>query len=115
MHLDEIREKIANKLQENFDTWNDVLNNTSPGNYGCNEWNVEVSYEDVYVDIPKKQFKAEGVLNADLVMGASRGDTSFEQSYNKPFKAKGEFIFSEDGKDVEVKNVEVSIDPHIFE
>lgn len=114
MELDRIRDIIANKLQEHNDVWNDVISNTFPGNYGCDEWNVEVSYNDVYADIPNRQFDAKGVFNADLVMGASCRDTSFNTPYNKEFKAKGNFEFSADNNDIIINDVEIDIDPDVF-
>ena len=115
MTIDEIREQIAEKLRFDFNLWNDAINDTIPGNYGCDYWDVELSYEDIWVDIQKKSFNVKkGFFSADLTLGESRGDTSFNQSYNKEFAAQGKFIFSNENKSVDIGDVEISIDPYIY-
>lgn len=114
MDIDVIRGKIADKINYDLDIWNDVLNGTSPGNYGCDGWDVEVDYNDVYVDIPNRTFKVyRGNFSADLVMGASRGDSSFNTTYSKPFDANGQFEF--DGSDeIVIEEIKINIDNDVF-
>ena len=94
MQLDEIREQIAELISTDIDVWNDVLNNTSPGHYGCDHWEAEVDYNDIFVKIPERTFTLKnGHFTADLILGSSKGDSSFNESYSKPFSAKGKFDF----------------------
>jgi len=114
MDIDKIRIEIAEKLSNDFDAWNDVLNNTNPGNYGCDQWDVEIDFNDIYVDIPKRSFElTNGIFSADLVLGASKGDTSFNMGYNKVFNAFGKFKF-ENANSITIEEVDIEIDPDIF-
>lgn len=114
MHLDEIREQIAELISTDIEIWNDVLNNTSPGNYGCNHWDAEIDYNDIFVNIPERKFSIKnGQFYADLVMGASKGDFSFNDSYNKPFSAKGKFNFK-NANELVIEEIEIHIDSDMF-
>ena len=97
-----------------MEVWNDVLNNTNPGNYGCDHWDSEIDYEDIFVDIPNREFKIKnGNFTADLVMGATRGDHNFNENYNKPFSAKGKFDFK-NAKQIGVVDISIDIDSDIY-
>ena len=113
MHLDKIREKIAEEMSSDMEIWNDVLNETSPGNYGCDDWDAEVDFNDVFADIPNGTFKVRnGNFSADLVMGGSRGDSSFNTNYSKPFSATGKFEFV--GDKIKITEIEIDIDSDVF-
>ena len=114
MEIDEIRNQIAEKLSNDFDVWNDVINNTSPGNYGCDYWEAEVDYNDVYVDVPRRTFNVKnGSFSADLIMGASKGDSSFDTKYAKSFTANGKFDF-ENSNTIKFEEINIDIDSDIF-
>lgn len=44
----------------------------------------------------------QGNFSADLVMGASKGDSSFDESYSEPFSAKDEFDFRNAHKELKL-------------
>jgi hypothetical protein len=114
MEIDKIREQIAEEICYDIEIWNDVLNNTSPGNYGCDHWEVEVDYKDIFVWIPEKKFVVNsGNFSADLVLGASKGDSSVNMKYSKPFSAKGNFDF-EGGNKIKILDIVIDIDEDIF-
>jgi len=114
MKIDEIREQIAEIISRDIDTWNDVLEDTSPGNYGCNNWDAEVDYNDIFVNITEKTFDVRnGNFYARLIMGASSGDTSFEETYSKPFSAKGKFDFK-NSDEIEIEEIDIDIDSDIY-
>lgn len=113
MHIDKIREKLAEEISNDMEIWNDVLNDTSPGNYGCDHWEVEIDFNDIFVDIPKRSFSVKsGSFSADLVMGSSKGDSSFNTSYSKPFSAVGKFDF--DGDSIKITDIDIDISSDIF-
>ena len=114
MQIDEIREQIAELISTDMDIWNDVLNDTSPGNYGCNHWDAEIDYNDIFVNIPERTFTVKnGNFSADLIMGSSNGDSSFNESYNKPFSAIGKFDFKESQK-TEITEINIDISSDIY-
>lgn len=114
MEIDKIREQIAEEICNDMEIWNDVLNDTSPGNYGCDHWDAEVDYNNIYVNIPARTFEIKsGSFSADLVLGASKGDSSMNFNYSKPFSAKGKFDFS-DAHNVKIEDIEINIDNDIF-
>lgn len=114
MHIDEIREKIAEAISTDMGIWDDVLNDTTPGNYGCDHWEAEIDFNDIFVDIPAKTFNVKnGNFSADLVMGASKGDTSFNESFNKSFSASGTFDFK-NAKEIVITDISIDIDTHIY-
>lgn len=114
MEIDEIREQIAEEISTDMEIWNDVLNDTSPGNYGCEFWESEIDYEDIFVDIPNREFTVKnGNFSADLVMGASKGDLSFNENYSKPFSAKGKFDIK-NSKEITIVDISIDIDSGIY-
>ena len=42
-----IEQIIADKLSNDYNIWNDVLNNTEPGNYGVNDWEVSIDPSNI--------------------------------------------------------------------
>ena len=114
MQIDDIREQIAELISNDIDVWNDVLNNTSPGNYGCDHWEAEIDYNEIFVNIPERTFTVKnGHFKADLIMGSSKGDSSFNESYSKPFSAKGKFDFKDSVK-LNIEEIEIDIDSDIY-
>lgn len=114
MQIDEIREQIAVIISTDMSIWDDVLNDTSPGNYGCEDWEAEVDFNDIFVDIPARTFTVKnGSFSADLVMGASKGDSSFTESYSKSFSAAGNFDFK-NSKEIIITEIDIDIDRQIY-
>ncbi len=114
MKLQDIREQLIQQLENDINNWNDVLNDTNPGIYGVEEWDILVPEEGFYVDIPNKTFSFKNVdFSADLVLGASKGESSFVQKYNKPAKGTGSFDFASKDE-VQIISIQVDIDPDIF-
>jgi hypothetical protein len=96
MNIQEIREQIAEELRRNIELWSEVLDNTSPGNYGLNDWDISVSASDIFVDIPKNSFNFNNVkFSAELILGGSKGDFSFTHKYQEIAKGIGIFKFAD--------------------
>lgn len=114
MQIDEIREKIAESISNDMGIWDDVLNDTTPGNYGCEYWEANVDYKDIFVSIPDRTFTVKnGDFSADLTMGASKGDSSFNASYCKSFSATGKFEFK-NSDEITIEEITIEIDRNIY-
>ena len=98
MHIDLIREKIAEKLNDSFDFWSYCLTDTTPGNYGADEWEVNATMENIYVDIPNRKFTFKDVeFNFDVRLNSS-GEDGFDENFFFLVDGEGEFDFPESGK-----------------
>ena len=96
MKLEEIRSQLLTQLQINLNYWDDVINNTNPGNYGVEDWDISISPNNFYVDIPNKTFSFKDMnFTAKVLLGASHGDSSIEQ----------DFISN---KEIKIENIEIS-------
>lgn len=114
MELDEIREQLAKIISTDQSIWDNVLDNTTPGHYGCDNWEAEIDYNDIFVNIPNRTFTINtGSFSAELVMGSSKGDSSFNESYNKTFSATGEFDFK-NSKEINITEINIDIDSDIY-
>lgn len=113
MELSQIRELLQIEIARH-DFWLDLLSDTSPGNYGLNSFDIEVQDKGFWVDIPNRAFSfKEALVSANLVMGASKGDSSFDQSFSTVASGKGSFDF--DGPDkVIVFDLEAAADMSIY-
>ena len=115
MKLQEIREQLIQDLENNIWNWNDVINNTNQGNYGLEYWNITVSEKDFFVDIPRKTFKFKNVdFFVKLLLGGSNEDDGFIQDYNQLASGVGNFDFVDNNQKVEIKEINIEIDPDIF-
>lgn len=50
-----IRRKLAEKIY-NSSAWLDKLDDTQPGHYGLQDWSVDLSEDDLTVNIGKRTF-----------------------------------------------------------
>jgi hypothetical protein len=115
MKLQEIREQIAYELENDINNWSDVIDNTNPGNYGLEDWNKTIPHKGLWIDIPSKTFKFKDAdFFAKLVLGASKGDSSFTHDYNKTASGEGTFEFISKTK-IAISSLEIEIDSEIFD
>ncbi|MEO1254404.1 MAG: helix-turn-helix transcriptional regulator, partial [Bacteroidota bacterium] len=56
MTLETIREKVTEKVIFN-EAWVYKLDDSSPGHYGINDHEIELSSDDVFVNIPQRSFQ----------------------------------------------------------
>lgn len=114
MELNQIRERLQIEIAKN-DLWLNLLSDTSPGNYGLNSWDVEVADKGFWVDIPNREFSfKEARISANLIMGASKGDSSFNQRFSTT-SSDGKGTFDFDGPDkVIVLELEADADMSIY-
>lgn len=113
MTLDEIREQIASKIAIDM-IWDDKTNDTEPGNYGCDDLEVELSAEDVFVNIPKLTFSFKNArFSFSARIGGSREEDSYSFPYSTIANGEGEFVFK-DKDTVEIAEIKVFADLNLF-
>lgn len=95
MHIELIREKIAEKLNNSEDFWSYRLTDTNPGNYGINEWEVNAIKTNIQVDIPNRNFTFKKVKFTFDIRLDSSGKDGFNKSFCILVDGEGEFDFLE--------------------
>lgn len=94
MDIHSIREQIQIEIATH-DEWDSLLSETNPGHYGVDYWEVEVYDEGLWVDIKNRTFSfKDASLSATVVLGASKGDMSFNQNFSTTVSGNGKFEFS---------------------
>lgn len=114
MDIDLIREKLADKLcsAEECINWMDILQDTSPGNYGVEDVEVLGSMKDIWVDIPKKTFTFKNTnLSFSARLGGSSDKNGYDESFTKVVSGYGKFDFAIAGQDINI--IEFSINEEI--
>lgn len=115
MKLEEIREQLIRDLENNIENWNDVINNTNPGNYGIKSWEVSIPEKGFFADIKEKTFKFKNVdFFAKLVLGDSNEESGIIQDYNKLASGTGNFIFVDNNRKVIITDIKIVIDTDVF-
>jgi hypothetical protein len=113
MSIDEIREQLAYKISTDM-IWDEKTNDTTPGNYGCDNVTAVLSSDDIYVDIPNLTFTFK---NANYSFSARVGGSRDEDSHMYPFstiaKGEGKFEFKDKGT-VEIAEIDVYADLDLF-
>ena len=114
MELEKIREQIIEEISTNIELWSDVFNNTNPGNYGLNDWDIVVNEKKFFVNIPERTFTFDEInVSADLILGGSNKDDSIEYKYNETAKGKGKFEFIDNNK-VKITSIKIDIELELF-
>jgi hypothetical protein len=108
MEIDVIREKLSEKLDDLF-LWNDILQETDPGNYGTEDVEVIIYPQDIWVDIQSRTFTFK---NGNLSFCARLVSSNDEDGYNEDFaftvSGSGEFEFIEKSKDIQINKIEIN-------
>ncbi|TPG31080.1 hypothetical protein [Flavobacterium pectinovorum] len=115
MELENIRQQLISELRYSSEIWDDILSDTNPGNYGVNDWDVEIDESQFYADVPNRTFTFKNAtFSGSLIMGASKGDSSFDMSFSKTANGSGKFDFK-DSQNVQIDGVvDVDVDMDIF-
>lgn len=112
MEIDKIRDHIVQRLNSDYNVWNDVLNNTQPENYACDHWRVDINPTDISVDISSRTFSVnDGFLSFNITLESAKDDRDI--TYNKAFTAKGIFQF-EHTDNIKIEEIDVTIEIDIF-
>ena len=108
MELEKIREQINEEMSTNIELWSDVFDNTNPGNYGLNDWDVVINDDSLFVNIPERTFSFKNVnISADLILGGSNKNDSIIHKYNEIANGNGNFEFVNNNQ---VKIIKITID-----
>lgn len=96
MTIDEIREQIASALAEDAqEQWYSILDDTSPGHYGLEDFEVEIESRNVWVDIPSKTFSFKNIrISFTARLGASSEEHGLDTPFNKVVSGEGKFDFT---------------------
>jgi hypothetical protein len=107
MNFDEIREKISASLHSHLN-WYDILSDTTPGHYGIDDLDFDISIADIWVDIPARTFTFKrGTLSFGARLLASSERDGVDMDFKKNFSGQGKFEFA--GRaGIEVLNFEVN-------
>lgn len=113
MTIDKIREKLADKIPAQ-EGWVNQLDESNPGHYGVEDWDVVLSRNDIWVDIPKKTFSFKNArFDFELLLGSSNSEDGTKMSFSKVAKGQGTFEFSE-SDDIEVEELDLDFDLDLF-
>ncbi|RZJ81420.1 MAG: hypothetical protein EOO47_04290 [Flavobacterium sp.] len=113
MDISTIREQIQIEIATSIE-WDNLLSETNPGHYGVEYWEVEVHGNGLWVDIKNRTFSfKDASLSATFVLGASKGDMSFNQDFNTTVSGKGTFEFAGSDK-IQIDELSVEGDMDIY-
>lgn len=107
MTIEQIREKLAIEIAHHA-LWLDQLNDTEPGNYGVEDWDVYLESKDIWVDIPSKTFNFKNAkFDFEVMLGASNPEDGMKHSHSTDATGKGKFIFSNNSNDIKIEEIEI--------
>jgi len=116
MTLEGIRSDLMEQLTMDIDLWADELDNTTPGHYGIDNWQVIIESDSYFnVDIPKRTFSFNKVIfRATLRLGGSNDESGFDHSFNEFASGTGTFEFIEDNNKVQISELTIDMNLDIF-
>jgi len=100
MDINDIRTSISNKLYsvETHELWDDILQETSPANYGFEVDVVSVDKQDVWVDVPNRTFTFKNLdLSFSVRLGASNDRDGYDEDFQFKLSGSGTFSFDKAG------------------
>jgi len=113
MDIEKIKEKLAIEISKS-DKWLDKLNDTNPGHYGVEDWDVKISVDNIWVDIPNRTFNFNKVtFDFELQIGGSSKESGFKSSFSKVAKGQGAFKFN-NSIDISINEIEIEFDMDLF-
>lgn len=98
---DLFEERCNNKIQEKLSDisfWQNVIDNTTPANYGVNGsniWvdNITLDYENMDSEYIEGTFEADISMDITFQMGASNPEDGYEEHYSKQHHITGSFDY----------------------
>ena len=110
MKTDIIKDRLAEELSIDYDTWHTILNNTQPKDYVCNHWLVEINPADIEIDVPNGIFLVnDGFFSTNGTLGLDSEDIF----YNKAFIAKGKFKL-DNPYNLKIEEIKIEFETYIF-
>lgn len=110
MHIDEIRENICESIGsiEGHRLWEDILQETTPANYGFEVDSVLVEKKDFWVDVPNGTFTFKNLhLNFSARLGGSNLKNGYDENFEFKLSGSGSFVFKKGGRDIEVERIDI--------
>lgn len=113
MHIETIQESLAIQINSN-PQWADKLNDCNPGHYGVEDFDVDVSEKDIWVNIPEKTFSFNNTpFSFKLKLGSSNDEDGFKSTFSKVATGSGTFKF-ETGRNITIESLEIVVDLDLF-
>lgn len=114
MLLEEIQEQLAEIISYD-ERWVNKLDDSTPGHYGVEDWDIQISDDDIWVDIPNRKFSFKNAqFSFKLRLGGSSDDDSIKDSFSKPANGHGTFEFTKDGKGIELHDLEIDFELDLY-
>lgn len=108
MEIKRAQQILAEKICQSTE-WLDKLNESEPGHYGIEDWEVVLFPEDIWVDMQAKKFNFKNAkFNFDLAMGESKDP--FSDSFSKIAIGNGSFEIKSDVLTIEEIEVDFDLD-----
>lgn len=108
MDINQMRERISESFCsiEGHELWNDILQDTSPNNYGFEVDYVDVAMNDIWVDIPNRTFTFKDLtLQFTAQMGASNPEHGYSEDFEFTLSGEGHFEFKAGGQGLEINSI----------
>lgn len=117
MDINKIRECISDKLSSvvTHELWGDILQETSPGNYGFEVDSVSVGKNDIWVEIPERTFSFKNLnLQFSARLGASNERDGYDENFEFILSGSGTFSFEKGSQDINVEGVVIKEDLELY-
>jgi len=117
MDINDIRERISDKLSsvETHELWGDILQDTTPGNYGFEVDSVSVEKKDIWVDVPERTFTFKNLdLHFFARLVASNLRDGYDQNFGFDLSGSGTFRFEKGNEDIEIERVDINEDLDLY-
>ncbi|WP_343607805.1 hypothetical protein [Chryseobacterium oranimense] len=112
MKTNKIKHSLAEQLSNDYNIWHNVLNDTQPGNYVCNQWEVEIDLGEIEIDIRTGFFCVnDGFFASNLTFELVNDKGS--ASCNKAFTAKGKFKL-DNAHNLKIEEIKIEFETYIF-
>ena len=117
MRIDVIRKKLAEKLKssDTYNIWIDILQHTNPANYGVEDIEINIDFNDIWVEVREKTFafkKSELIFNARL--GGSGEESGYDASFRIGISGNGQFEFTNKSQDISIVSFDINEDLDLY-
>ena len=116
MSIDEIRDKLSIAIADDSEAWLSSLDETEPGHYGVEDWEVLITKDDIWVEVQERSFTFKNArFNFALRIGSSNDEDGYVESFKRVVSGSGTFEFAANGKDITVTDLDLEYDLSLFE
>lgn len=104
MEFEVIKEQLVADISQ-FIHFEDISNNSSPGHYGHEDWDIEVDESKFYVNVHRRTVKFSNLTFSGRVLFGSSGDDAPILPFSQKFSGVITFDFDKSGKKVFITDV----------